>query len=285
MSRAAFYAAICCLPLALSCGAESADMVVPGAIEYVSAPTRYNPGGGATLRVAVVALPVSREKDVNLKRIEEMALRITAETQGVQMVHLGEAALGWYYEPAAGEAYQREIAEPIPGPASDRLSELAERAGVYLSWGMIENDGGALFGAVVLASPAGEIIAKHRKMLLYHLDRASGIGQAAPNVQVVDIAGLRVGLMICFDGKSEWLQRELVEREADLVLWSAASQVIDGDVSPTARKLDAWIALANRFGRESDEEYDGSIFIADPSGAVRAAASGGPGYRVFDVVR
>lgn len=258
------------------------DLVSPGALEYVSAPIRASEPPGR-VRVAAVALPVARDKGANLARIEAAVSDITARDPAVQLIHLGEATLGWYETARDPEAYQRAIAEPLTGPAATRLRRAARLHGVYLAWGMMEQAGERLYNTLVVADPRGEIVGVHRKMLLFAADERAGVTEAAPNAQVLSIAGLRVGLMVCYDGKSAWLQRELTARNVDLVLLSIASDMPRADVSPTARRLGAWLSVANRYGDEDGFVYSGNAYISDPHGSVRAETHGGAGQVVFDV--
>jgi predicted amidohydrolase len=55
------------------------------------------------------------------------------------------------------------VAEPVPGPTTDRFANLARSRSVYLLIGMIERDGSHAYNTAVLLSPAGELVAKHRK--------------------------------------------------------------------------------------------------------------------------
>lgn len=268
------------IALGYSCG--DADLVAPGALESVTAPVKAH-DGKRPVRVAAVALRVAPGKETNLAQMESGVAALVAGDAQIDLVHFGEATLGWYETATEPEAYQREVAEPLTGPAAERLRGLARRHGVYLAWGMIERAGERLYNSLVVADRQGEIVAVHRKMLLFTADERAGITEAAPNAQVFTLDGLRVGLMVCFDGKSEWLQRELTARGADLVLLSIASGMPEADVSPTARRLGAWVSVANRYGNEGDFSYSGNAYIADPYGSVRAETHGRDGSVTFDV--
>lgn len=127
---------------------------------------------------------------------------IVSPDPGVRLVVFGEAALGLYHDPADPVGYERSVAEPIPGAATDSLGALARRLRLHLAVGLIERSGDTLYNALVVIAPDGRIAGKHRKMLLFALDEANGIRKAAPNAQVVRIGELRVGLAICSDANS-----------------------------------------------------------------------------------
>jgi predicted amidohydrolase len=119
-------------------------------------------------------------------------------------------------------------------------------------------------------------------MLLFALDEANGIRKAAPNAQVVDIGEFRVGLAICSDANSRWLQRQYREAKVDAVLYSVTSAVPAvarwRRYWPVARRYDAWLLAANRGGAEGRQTYPGTAFIAAPNCAMQELWKGGEGY-------
>src|SRR5437016_1037947 len=61
------------------------------------------------------------------------------------------------------------LAEPVPGPTTERLGEAAARSGVYLIAGLAEKDGGTgrLHNTAVVLGPDGRLQASYRKRYLY----------------------------------------------------------------------------------------------------------------------
>lgn len=272
-------------PLILALGIAACgepDLAAPGALEYVTAPVPGPRAGGPQVRVAAVAMAVAPRVATNLARMAETVTALTAADPAIRLVHFGEAVTGRYAE---DETYHARIAEPIPGPATAQMGALARRHRVYIAWGLIEAAGARRYNSLVVTGPDGRIAAVHRKMLLFDADEDAGISEAGFNAQVFDVDGLRVGLMICYDGKSAHLQTALREGGADLVLLSVASNLEQGEVSPTARRLGAWLSVANRVGREGDLRYTGNVYGSDPAGNVLAELHGREGAVVFDAGR
>ncbi len=62
----------------------------------------------------------------------------------------------------------RDVAEPIPGPATDLLGVAARRNGIWVVAGLTECDGEVLYNTAVLLDRQGELAGRYRKV---HLPR------------------------------------------------------------------------------------------------------------------
>src|SRR5690606_36393020 len=111
------------------------------------------------------------DKARNLERMERVTKRAKLEHPDLRVMVFGEASLGLYYDPSDPIGHQRRVAEPVPGPASERLGALADSLGIYLAYGAVEQAGDTLFNSLMVLDTVGQVVAKHRKMLLHHLDR------------------------------------------------------------------------------------------------------------------
>jgi predicted amidohydrolase len=126
----------------------------------------------------------------NLQRATEMIRR--AAEQNCAIVILPECLdLGWT-DPAA-----RELAQPIPGPHSDRLAQAAQQAGLYVVAGLTERAGTRIYNAAVLLSPVGEILLKHRKINIMEI--AQDLYATGDSLAVAETPLGTIGLSICAD--------------------------------------------------------------------------------------
>jgi predicted amidohydrolase len=115
-----------------------------------------------------------------------------AAEQNCAIVVLPECLdLGWT-DPAA-----RELAQPIPGPHSDLLAQVAQQAGVYVVAGLTERAGPRIYNAAVLISPAGEILLKHRKINIMEI--AQDLYSTGDSLAVAETPLGTIGLTICAD--------------------------------------------------------------------------------------
>ena len=239
------------------------------------------------MAVAVASFTPGREKAANVAVIERITRKAVEEHPDLDLIVFGEASLGLYHDGSHPHAYQARISEPVPGPTSERFSKLARELQIHMAYGFIESAADTLFNALVVVGPSGQIVAKHRKMLLHWIDELNGITEGPPNYEVVRVGDLKLGLAICADANSAWLNREYRAAKIDALIYSVTSKV-----PPTAkilkswpysRKYDAWILAANRSGTEIDQDYPGTVFVSDPTGRVRVIDDVGSGY-VFAVI-
>ncbi|MBN1543784.1 carbon-nitrogen hydrolase family protein [candidate division KSB1 bacterium] len=268
----------------IACGND--DTVIQSLMDISGAPLGYD-DSGATRRLAIasVCMECSRDKQENLAGMQEMIERIMREKPQTQLIVFGETILGWYSEPD-DPAYQRNIAEPLPGPTSDSLAILADRYDIHIVFGIGELAQGQLYNSQVLLDPNGQIQAVHRKHRLLDEDRAGGFTdypRPEENVTVTEIEGIRTGMIICADVGSYWLTRSVIARGAELILHSLASFEPRFPIDAVARQFNAWVVFANRTGWEKETFYHGNCFISDPAGTIRVGGNGGQRYEYYEI--
>jgi predicted amidohydrolase len=215
-----------------------------------------------------------QEPDGNRKRMAALVTAVTDKHPDVELVLFGETILGWYAVRGGSKAYHRSIAETIPGETTRVMSALAREKGIYLSFGMSERDEGQVYNTQVLVDPRGEIVAAHRK---FHLMESAGV--FAPGkvpVTVVDIKGIRTGIIVCSDIQSEVVRKALKAEEVKLILGGLANPADPGFFvsGMIAKMFDAWIVTANRYGAEDGFFYEGDMVVGDPLGRLRRRAAG-----------
>jgi len=166
----------------------------------------------ASMAVAQMRV-VPGDTDANLSKAIDLVGQAAAE--GAELVLLPEVALtGLVAEMAT-------VAQPIPGPATDKLAESARAGEIWVIAGMPEaNPDGAPFNSAVVISPTGEIATIYRKVFLY-LQESVGFscGQEAC---LLDLGFARAGLMICYDYVFPEYVRRLVLGGAQLILHPTA---------------------------------------------------------------
>lgn len=219
-----------------------------------------------------MALEVDRDPAANLEAMAGVLADVATAAPDTRVVVFGETILGWYHDPDDPEGYQRSVAQPVPGPATDALGALADASDRYVAFGLVEDDAGTLHNSLVLLDPDGEVAAVHRKVDLTDWDVEAGM-VPGDGITTADIDGLQVGLLVCSDFESRSMVEDLADTRPDLVLLALASGM-GAAIDPTARQLEAWVVAANRFGEEAEVPYDGAIWISNPAGSHAAWASG-----------
>ena len=128
------------------------------------------------------------------------------------------------------------FAEPEGGPSWQFLSDLAKERGVYLCGGSIaEREGDRVYNTAYVFDPAGNVIAKHRKMHLFDIDVKGGqrffeSDTLSPGnaVTVFSTPFGTIGLCICYDFRFPELSRLMVDSGAKVILVPAAFNMTTG---------------------------------------------------------
>ncbi|MDF0517547.1 amidohydrolase [Bradyrhizobium yuanmingense] len=165
---------------------------------------------GRTSQVSVAQFAPRDEVGLNLTEIAALARKARAE--GADLVVFPELAVTGLGDPTAS-------AQPIPGPVTDRLEELAEELGLYLVCGLAERAGDALYNSACLVTPDGDI-SVYRKTHLTADERSWAT--AGEGWTVVDTPIGRIGLLIGHDASFPEAGRVLALRGCDLIACPAA---------------------------------------------------------------
>src|SRR5262245_21040939 len=89
------------------------------------------------------------DREKNLARM--IAVLDQTASKGAKLAVFPEAALSGYCYNSPEEA--RPHAEPIPGPSTQRLTEICKKLDVYVIYGLIESTGERLFNSTALVGP------------------------------------------------------------------------------------------------------------------------------------
>src|SRR5260370_23200950 len=113
-----------------------------------------------TVRVALAQFSGHIDKNINIEKAEGLARQ--AAGNGAQVVCFPELCTTIYF------CFDRdkkcfETAEPVPGPAVDRLRRVARETGTVLVYPLYQNHGGALYNTRAAIIPDGDLIAKDRQ--------------------------------------------------------------------------------------------------------------------------
>ena len=156
-----------------------------------------------------------------------------------------------------------------------KLKEACARLNIHTCLGFLERDSsGRLFNSAILIGPSGTIGCYHKTHLPWlGVDRFVTPGKGP--WQVHDIGGLRIGMIICYDGSFPEAPRALAVLGADLIVlptnWpEGARSVIDHLVTARAVENHLFFAACNRIGHESGFRFLGESRIVAPDGSFLA---------------
>jgi 5-aminopentanamidase len=220
----------------------------------------------------------------NLDLLEARAKEAVA--RGARLMICPEMFLSGYN---IGPEEVSRLAEPADGPALARAAAIARGNGIALSFGYPERgEDEAVYNAVQLIDRAGRSRANYRKCHLFgDLDRAmfrAGFGLS----EVVELEGVRVGLLICYDVEFPESVRLLALAGADLVAvptalmepFAAVARIL---ILARALENQVFLAYANRCGREGGLRYCGLSCVVGPDGADLARAGRGEQLLLADI--
>lgn len=166
------------------------------------------------------------------------------------------------------------LAEPIPdGPTCRALVDLARRTGSCIVAGLAESaPGGRLYNAAVAVDPGG-VRGLYRKLHLFDREK-EWFDPGDTQFPVADLAGARVGVMICFDWRFPESARTLALSGAQIIAHPSNLVHPFCQAAMVTRAIEnrVFTVTANRIGTEdragSRLDFTGVSRIVAPDGAV-----------------
>lgn len=244
-----------------------------------------------TLAAANVKI-AHHDKERNLAKFLEMADE--AAGKGADLLVLPEVGLQGYcdFGFSLGEKgsveqkqyYYRE-AEPIPGPATERLREKAAEHSMFIQLGLAERSlsGNVVFNSTAIIGPNG-VVGVYRKV---HNQFEFPYFNAGEGTPVFDLPFSRAASLICYDLAFPELMRVFAVKGAELALMSTAwpmkghnratdyhGWAMDISAQSNAFFNQMWLVVSNHCETGAYSEgvdYYGNSQIVDPRGKVVAS--------------
>ncbi len=246
------------------------------------------------LRVALIQEKNHGDAEANLAVIEQRVA--AAAEQGAQLVLLQELHNGAYF--CQHESVREfDLAEPIPGPSTERLGALAKKHEVVIIGSLFERRAAGLYhNTAVVLERDGRLLGKYRKM---HIPDDPGFYEKfyfTPGdlgFHPIDTSVGRLGVLVCWDQWYPEGARLMALAGAELLLYpTAIGWDPDDEQEEKDRQRNAWIlshrghAVANgipvlscnRVGHETSPlgtsgiRFWGSSHVLGPQGEILAEA-------------
>ncbi len=167
-----------------------------------------------------------------------------ASSRGADLICFPELNVTGYSTDAA----IKDCAEPIPGPISHRIGQMAADEKIVILAGMAERDEkGRVFASHLVATGRGapEV---YRKLYISPPER--GLFSAGAAIPLFDAAGLRFGVQLCYDAHFPELSARMAVKGADVIFMPHASPR-----GTPREKLDSWMRHL------SARAFDNGLFI------------------------
>jgi predicted amidohydrolase len=237
------------------------------------------------VRIAIFQGP---EQAKSPEQAVELLARRAADAagRGAQLLICPEMYLTGYN---IGPDAARRLAEAPDGASAQAVMRIAREAGIAILYGYPERGaGGHIYNTAQLIDRTGRIAASYRKTHLFgEIDRAAfSAGATLP--EVVELDGLKIGILICYDVEFPENVRALALKGADLVAVPTALMqpfdIVARTIVPArAYENQVFLAYADRCGSESELSYCGLSCVIAPDGSDLARAGRSEALIVADL--
>jgi nitrilase len=157
---------------------------------------------------AVQISPVLYSREATVAKVVQKILELGEK--GVQFATFPETVVPYYPYFAAvqtgiqllsGTEHLRllEQSVTVPSPATDAIGEAARKAGMVVSIGVNERDGGTIYNTQLLFDADGTLIQRRRKITPTHFERMIWGQGDGSGLRAVDSKVGRIGQLACFE--------------------------------------------------------------------------------------
>ena len=258
------------------------------------------------MKIGLIQQASAATAEENRRRLAERIAEAAAA--GAELVVLQELHDSLYFCQTESTG-NFDLAEPVPGAATEFYGEVARRCGVVLVTSLFERRAAGLYhNTAVVFERDGSIAGRYRKMHIpddpayyekfYFTPGDLGFRPIRTSVGVL-------GVQVCWDQWYPEGARLMALHGAEILIYPTAIGWESSDTEQEqSRQLDAWrtvqrghavanglpVVAVNRCGHEDDPsgatrgiEFWGHSFVAGPQGEVLAEAGTEPCVKVVDV--
>jgi beta-ureidopropionase len=231
------------------------------------------------MRIALAQLASSPDREANLARALETMT--AARAAGADLIAFPEVILDRFFPQYPGDEKALALAEPIPGPTTERIAARARELGLVTVFNLYELDErGRRFDSSPVFDADGSLLGVTR---MIHITDYEGFHEqdyyhpGDKGVPVYQTRVGKIGIAICYDRHYPEVMRALGVAGAELVVIPQAGTVgewpeglYEAEVRTAAFQNGYFTALANRVGVEGKLHFAGESFAVDPEGRVIA---------------
>ncbi|MEE8524942.1 MAG: nitrilase-related carbon-nitrogen hydrolase [Thermoanaerobaculia bacterium] len=237
------------------------------------------------MKLALAQLSSGEDRARNFDRV--LAAMAEAAAGGAEMVVFPEIVLDRFFpqypSPQRGVCPPAivALAEPIPGPTTERLAVRARELSLVTVFNLYEIDGdGRTFDSSPVIDADGSLLGVTRML---HITDYEGFHEqdyyhpGDTGAPVYETRAGRIGVAICYDRHYPEYMRALALAGADLVVIPQAGTLgewpeglFEAEIRTAAFQNGYFAALCNRVGVEDGLTFGGESFAADPDGRVIA---------------
>jgi predicted amidohydrolase len=170
-----------------------------------------------------------------------------------------------------------ELAVHLDGPELKMVADMARESSTALIFGAPERVSGGITNSAFCVDEQGTIAAVYRKAQLYGGEESEAF-IAGNELLIVELCGLKMGLMICFDIEFPEVARSLARAGAEMLVTISANMEPFGNdhaVFISARALENGLphVYVNQVGPVEKLTFVGGSTVVSPDGEIYAQAS------------
>jgi predicted amidohydrolase len=226
------------------------------------------------MRIAALQMhAIAGDGEANIERIAAAAA--DAAAGGATLLIVPELAVSGY---GAGETGFAKLASPASGPIAERLGAIARHNAIAIVAGFVEQEGTQSYNSALFTDGIGTN-AVYRKSHLYGDYERNAFRPGIPNSVMVELGGIRLGMLICYDVEFPENVRRLALAGADLVVvptalpkGSSGTFIANHMIQVRAFENQVFVAYVNHCGADDHFTYAGLSRIAAPDGKLLAEA-------------
>ncbi|KAJ5077560.1 nitrilase [Anaeramoeba ignava] len=210
------------------------------------------------------------DKTANLNQMEATSRK--AQALGIELVIFPELYLTGYTDFSLEKV--RQMAEFSDGPSFVRASSIAQKYNVSLAYGYVEKDeNGTMYDSAMLINQTGDRLLNYRKTHPTDIERYY-FAEGSDYAPVVDLNGIKISLLICFDISFPEASRVLALNNAEFIIIGTANGYpaelndLSKKVTPTrAGENMVYVAYVNFAQTNGSIPFYGLSRLCDPTGA------------------
>ena len=240
------------------------------------------------MKIALGQVVVGRNWEDNAR--EYVALMVKARESGAKLLVLPEGVIG---RDPQDVQYTKKSAQALDGPFMQRMLEASKEISVTLMMTVHVPTANERVGNIFVVVQNGRIVAQYKKLHLYDAFVTKESDNVEPGHElppIVEIDGLKMGLLTCYDVRFPDLAGRLALDGAQVLVVPAAwvkgpMKEAHWEVMVTARALEntCYVLACGECGPNNI----GQSMVVDPLGVATARAAEGPGliFAEIDVKR
>lgn len=232
------------------------------------------------MKIALIQQAATTDREAN--REKGLAAMRQAAENGAKIMCTSELAFEPFYPQEPATDQNRELAETIPGPTTERFCALAAEHNVVIILNLYESRNGSSYDSSPVIDADGSIIGVTRMTHITEYECFHEQGYYDPGdtgAPVYKTTHGNLGVAICYDRHYPEYMRALALNGADMVFIPQAGAVgewpeglYEAELQVAAFQNGYFTALCNRVGKEPKLDFAGESFVCDPAGRVISRA-------------